>query len=90
MNSGGAITAIALVVVTGFAAASTNTVRTRIDSATPADSIVLTVTASTTGDFRATGSTRFELQQTVAVLYNSDDATDPAFIRGWGVEFQFD
>ena len=74
----------------GFAAASTNTLIIQTGAVhgtltTPADSITITITASTTGKFSNTGRTFIGVDIWTAWLFTSDDATDPATLNDKGV-----
>lgn len=81
---GGHVRALCINIVTGFAAATTNTLTTRTNIATPSDAVVLTMPPAATGVITATGAMRFEASEFLSCLFNSDDATNPAhlFVQG--------
>ena len=79
---------------TAFAAASTNTFTMQTGTvsgtqSTPADALVLTITAAATGIFTTTGSPQVIADVTfILCLFNSDDATDPASMNARGMRYR--
>ena len=77
-----------------FAAASTNTYTMQTGTVsgtqtTPADALILTITASATGMFQTTGSPQNIAESTfINVLFNSDDGTDPAESNTHGMRYR--
>ena len=87
------ITECFMVLSVAFAAASTNTLTIQTATVintptTPADTIIITLTASATGKFSNTRRMFWDTDVWAAWLYNSDDATDPAVHNDHGIKIE--
>ena len=62
----------------------------QIAEVAPTPTLTVTFTPTVTGLFIATGSIRFEQDEGIVIVFNSDDATDAMSIDSWSSLYTLD
>lgn len=90
MINSGAITEVRVNVTVAFAVGAASSFITRVELATPANSITVTLTANLAAVFSNTGNTTFNENERICGRFLSDDATNPATVSGYCARIRVD